>query len=298
MLQLDKSHREDALHDVRPELAGSDRGGDQEQTEANAHDPRQANVWRRIDDKMAASSGVGDRDDANTANAPGRAAHDDAPAPMSALPPEFLLTIQQVPPEVIGAVLREHPELAAPILAAVRQLRGNAVAQAAVASATSAPLHKRDHEQAHTEPVTAPVPTSKAAPVPSPTKAVDAEHAKNIERGKVAAWNQLAYGTPDERSTPTHLRLPPNIVQALEKTWQDTLATKVAYEQGGNLVKHYSGGYGIRRKQNDSPNLFDQDDNDVGRFDTVLDRVLGAPPAARRRRTAGPAARSAKRRKA
>jgi hypothetical protein len=67
-----------------------------------------------------------------------------------------------------------------------------------------------------------------------PTKPVDPEHAKHIERGKVAAWNQLAAGTPDERSVPTNVRLPPNIVQALEKAWQDTLATPTAHEQGGS----------------------------------------------------------------
>lgn len=218
---------------------------------------------------------MGDRE-RGKAEGPEGGARDAAPAPMSALPPEFVSTIQQVSPDVIGALLREHPELAAPILAAVHQFRGNAVAQTAVAAASSAPLHKREHEAAHAAP-DAPVRKSKAAPVIEPTQAVDAEHARNIERGKVAAWNQIAAGTPDERSAPTNVRLPPNIVQALDKTWQDTLATKVAHEQGGNLVKHYGGDYGIRRKANDSPNVFDQDDNDVGRFDTLVAQVHTHP---------------------
>lgn len=196
--------------------------------------------------------------------------------PMTALPPEFLSTIREVAPEVIGGLLREHPERAAPILAAVHQFRGNSVAQAAVAAAASAPLRKRDPEDSQPAP-TAGKYTSPAAPVVEPRTAVDAEHAKHIERGKVAAWNQLAAGTPDERSVPTDVRLPPNVVQALDKAWQDTLATSEAQEQGGNLVKHYGGGYGIRRSESQSSHMFEGDDNDLGRFDTLVAQVHTHP---------------------
>lgn len=197
-----------------------------------------------------------------------------APAPMSALPPEFLSTIQQVPPDLIGAMLREHPDLAAPILAVVHQYRGNAIAQAAVAAAASAPLHKKEQDA---DPTVAPARKSKAAPVMSPEPVVDAERAKHIERGKVAAWNQLAAGPADERAYPTSVRIPANIVKDLDKAWEDTLATKVAYEQGGNLVKHYGGDYGTRRKPNKDANLFDQDDHDVGRLDTLVAQVHTHP---------------------
>jgi hypothetical protein len=66
-------------------------------------------------------------------------------------------------------------------------------------------------------------------------------------------------------------------VHALEQAWQDSLKTSTAQEQGGNLVRNYGGSYEIRRMPNDNPNLFDQDDNDVGRLQTLVGQVHTHP---------------------
>lgn len=42
-------------------------------------------------------------------------------------------------------------------------------------------------------------------------------------------------------------------------------------------MKHYSGDYGIRRGENDSPHMFEGDDGDVGQFDTLVAQVHTHP---------------------
>jgi len=198
---------------------------------------------------------------------------------VAALPLTFVSVIGQASPDVVGTLLHTHPQLAAPILAAVQHIRGNAFAQLAIATASTHSLPRPAPPAVEqSEPIK---PAQNPHPLSSPTNraapTVDPDRAKHIERGKTAAWEQLARGTPDERSTPENIRLPPNIVQALEKAWQDTLKSKVAYEQGGNLVRNYGGSYELRRQSNDNPHMFEQDDNDIGRLQTLVAQVHTHP---------------------
>jgi hypothetical protein len=186
------------------------------------------------------------------------------------VPAALLTVIGQATPELVGALLREHPELAQPILAATQAIHGNAFAMAAVQQ----PLRKTPPPDA--APEAAPAPAQEARRVAQPAP-IDPARQKIIDRQKTAAWDQLAAGVQPETATPTDVRLPPNIVSELERAWKDTLATKVAHEQGGNLVKNYSGGYGIRRRKNDNANLFDQDDRDVGTLQTLVAQVHTHP---------------------
>lgn len=211
-----------------------------------------------------------ERDEAGKGPGPGAAAE-----MVATLPPPFVSMIGQASPDVVATLLHTHPQLVAPILAVVQQLRGNAFAQLAVATASTHPLHRPAPDEQPSASKHHPAP--QATPANTPEPAVDREKAKILDRQKTAAWDQLATAAPDERATPTGVRLPPNIVQALEQAWQDTLKSKVAYEQGGNLVHNYSGGYELRRRENNDPRQFDQEDKDVGRFQTLVAQVHTHP---------------------
>lgn len=198
--------------------------------------------------------------------------HDRGTQIIAALPTSFVSMIEQANPDVVAALLQAYPQLSSPILEVVQKLRGNGFARLV----TSHPLHRptpdvetttpKDHEA---EPRSAPV-TAK-----SPT--TDPARAKTIDRQKTAAWDQIATATPDERATPTEIRLPPNIVEALEQAWRDTLKTTTESEQGGNLVRGAGGGYDVRRRANDNARMFDQDDKDVGHFQTLVGQVHTHP---------------------
>jgi len=134
-------------------------------------------------------------------------------------------------------------------------------------SAPQHALHKPASPQ-HADPA-----TSSAAPAP-----VDPDLAKRIgPRGMAAAWDQLAVATADERSTPAYVRLPANIVNELDRAWQDSLAGKEEREQGGNLVRNMGGSYEIRRGANEDKHMFDQDDNDVGWTQKLVAQVHTHP---------------------
>jgi len=192
---------------------------------------------------------------------------------ISPLPPEFVAMIGGASPEVVGRMLHAHRQLTAPLMSVVQHIRGNAFAQQALALASTHPLQKPEATD-HPAPVAAPSHDGSAT---AQAPAGDPEMAKILERRKTAGWDQLATATPDERATPEHIRLPPNIVQALETAWQDSLKTKKETEQGGNLVHRYRGGYEVRRKPNDNPGEFDQDDKDVGLGQTLVGQVHTHP---------------------
>jgi hypothetical protein len=191
------------------------------------------------------------------------------------LPPEFVAVVGHASPDAIAAMLETHPQLAGPILAAVHQLHGNGFAQAALTT-----HHLRKPAAQETHPPTPNHPQDAhnvAAPTDAHTAAPDPQQQAMLARRKIAGWDQLATAAPDERATPSIITLPPNIVEALEKTWQDTLATKTAHEQGGNLVHKYRGGYEIRRRPNEDAGQFDQEDSDVGWLDTLVAQVHTHP---------------------
>jgi hypothetical protein len=108
-------------------------------------------------------------------------------------------------------------------------------------------------------------------------KPADPERAKHIARSMNAGWTQLAYATPDERSTPQDVRLPANIVGQLDVLWQDSVSGTHDREQGGNLVRNSGGSYDIRRTANDSGHMFEPDENDVGWTQDLIGQVHTHP---------------------
>ena len=79
-----------------------------------------------------------------------------------------------------------------------------------------------------------------------------------------AGWNQLAIAIPNESMTPEHVRIPDNLVRAIEKTWQETVESP-EQEKGGNIVKNGGSGYDVRRYGGDANgDTFRPNDSDVG----------------------------------
>lgn len=186
------------------------------------------------------------------------------------LPPELARMIAQASPEDVAEVLQAHPELAESITATVKQVHGAAFAQQALTHTLHKPaVPDKAPPGAKPQQNTA-VPT----PIDMPK---DPEHAKHFSRGMTAAWNQLAVGTTDERHSPDYIRLPQNIVKALDQAWKDSLSGKKEREQGGNLVRNSDGSYDVRRRANEDHRMFDQDDSDVGWRQSLVAQVHTHP---------------------
>ena len=193
--------------------------------------------------------------------------------PTTTLPPDLANMIAKATPDEVAEVLLAHPQLAEMIVSTVTKVHGAAFAQQAVTASTHT-MHKTDPDKA--PPTQGAQTPSKAIPTPIEMPQ-NKENRKHFERGMTAAWNQLAVGTVDERSTPEYIRLPANIVKDLDKAWKDSLATKQQREQGGNLVRDSGGDYHLRRKENTSGRMFDQDDSDVGWRQTLVAQVHTHP---------------------
>jgi len=161
----------------------------------------------------------------------------------NALPPEFVSVIGQAAPEIVGMLLQNHPQMATPLMPAINQLRGHGFAQLR----RIRPNTRRPHQPlfpAHAEPR-----------VPPEVRKMRA----------IAGWNQLATAVPNEGMTPEHVRIPDNLVQAIDRAWQETLAASSEQEKGGNIVKNGGSGYDVRRYGGDANGeTFQPDDNDVG----------------------------------
>jgi hypothetical protein len=180
-----------------------------------------------------------------------------------ALPPELVSIIGQAAPEIVGMMLRNHPQMSTPLMTAINQLRGHGFAQQAVAAATRGMLHKPmpPADEPHAAHEARPV--SRRSP---PSARTESNVPPEVRKTRaVAGWNQLATAVPNESMTPEHVRIPDNLVQAVEKAWQETIAASPEQEAGGNIVKNGGSGYDLRRYGGDADGeTFQPNDNDVG----------------------------------
>jgi hypothetical protein len=160
-------------------------------------------------------------------------------------------------------MLRNHPQMSTPLMTAINQLRGHGFAQQAVAAATRGMLHKPmpPADEPHAAHEARPV--SRRSP---PSARTESNVPPEVRKTRaVAGWNQLATAVPNESMTPEHVRIPDNLVQAVEKAWQETIAASPEQEAGGNIVKNGGSGYDLRRYGGDADGeTFQPNDNDVG----------------------------------
>lgn len=179
-----------------------------------------------------------------------------------ALPPEFVSVIGQAAPEIVGMLLQNHPQMSTPLMTAINQLRGHGFAQQAIAAATRA--HK-PVPQADETPASHQAQQPASTPTPPPAHAEPKVPPEVRKMRAVAGWNQLATAVPNESMTPEHVRIPDNLVQAIDRAWQETIAASPEQEKGGNIVKNGGSGYDVRRYDGDANGeTFQPSDNDVG----------------------------------
>jgi len=73
------------------------------------------------------------------------------------------------------------------------------------------------------------------------------------------------HGLTGRGGAPATVRLPTSLVDALDELWDESyLPDGAPQEQGGNLVRNYSGSYEFRREEGYLANKFEPDFNDVG----------------------------------
>jgi hypothetical protein len=181
------------------------------------------------------------------------------------LPASFAAMLERATPETVAGWLQQYPTLRDPILFPTQELRGNAFAQTVLAIGPGgAPEQAGEQEvAASNEPGPAVI---SAAP------ASDADAAKDAERRKVAAWNQVSRGgVSDAQYAPSAVRLPASVVSDLERLWQKSITGKEKnLEHGGNLVRTYGGREHIREQPATSEDEFVGDPNEKGVGDTIL----------------------------
>lgn len=180
-----------------------------------------------------------------------------------AIPAEFVSVVGQAAPEIVGMLLQNHPQLAAPLMTAINQLRGHGFAQQAIAAASAHPQHRPtptgdDARAPHQSPES----VGAGTPAPQAKSHVDP---KLREARAVAGWNQLATAIPNESLTPEHVRMPNNLVKAIDRAWKESVAARPEKEMGGNIVKNGGSGWDVRRYGGDANgDTFDPTDRDVG----------------------------------
>ena len=163
-------------------------------------------------------------------------------------------------------------------MTAVNQLRGHGFAKQAIAAAMRAPLHKpvpksdetaASHESYEATSTVPQSPTAIAEPTSSP----------EVRRMRaIAGWNQLATAIPNESMTPAHVRIPDNLVRAIEKSWHESIASSPEQEKGGNIIKNGGSGYDVRRYDGDANgDTFQPNDSDAGWRQSLVGMVHTHP---------------------
>jgi len=188
------------------------------------------------------------------------------------LPPEFTSAIQSASPEAIAQLIGAHPQLTDPIFWTVQTLRGNGFAQQVLAIGPTAPPQHEGEVPVANEPAPA-VPQAPVLSADTTTRPAN-DHDRDMQ--KQAAWNAMSRGLGDSKHAWQAVRLPPEVVQAVDHYWQES--TKDGNEHGGLIYKTtIRGRTGVHEGHDYNEGEMDTDAIELGHFEDALGGIHTHP---------------------